>query len=194
MALRASWQVTAWAIPRALWAAPGSADDIILARAINSKPFQCSDRRKSPQLRCSATRVEQGDLFKLTPWMSWLGHWAAAALRRRRRPRRAGTAGATYRPRPPSRPGPGPRRNSRCPGRRWPWQGGPGRARGAIAADTAGDHYSHLPVPVDFGTYKSGYDVIFQVEWNYNSIGYIIALNYDIIVWYYKTMISYLWY
>ena len=36
----------------------------LLARAINKKPFQCSDGRNSPERRRSAARVEQGDLFK----------------------------------------------------------------------------------------------------------------------------------
>ena len=36
----------------------------LLARAIKNKPFRCSDGRDSPQLRRSAARVEQGDMFK----------------------------------------------------------------------------------------------------------------------------------
>ena len=60
---------TAWAIPRALWAAPpGAARYNLLARAIKNKPFQCIDHdwRDYPQWRRSgsAARVEQGDLFK----------------------------------------------------------------------------------------------------------------------------------
>ena len=57
--------VTAWAIPRALWAAPGGAAGYNqLWRALNNKPFQCSNGRDSPQRRRTAARVEQGDLFK----------------------------------------------------------------------------------------------------------------------------------
>ena len=57
--------VTAWAIPRALWAAPaGAAWYNQLWRVINNKPFQCSDGCDSPQQRRTAARVEQGDLFK----------------------------------------------------------------------------------------------------------------------------------
>ena len=49
--------------PCPLGSARGRGRYNLLARAINNKPFQCSDRRKSPQRRCSAARVEQGDLF-----------------------------------------------------------------------------------------------------------------------------------
>ena len=57
------WTVTAWAIPRAIWAAPGGRASWYdqLWRAINNKPFQCSDGRDSPQRRRTAARVEQGD-------------------------------------------------------------------------------------------------------------------------------------
>ena len=52
-------------IPRALWAASGgTAGYILLARAINNKPFQSSDGRNSPQRRRTATRVEQKDLLE----------------------------------------------------------------------------------------------------------------------------------
>ena len=57
--------VTAWAIPRALWAAPGGAARYNqLWRAINNKPFQCSEGCHSQQRRHTAAQVEQGDLFK----------------------------------------------------------------------------------------------------------------------------------
>ena len=50
--------------PCPLGRARGRGRYILLARAINNKPFQCSNGRDSPQRRRTAARAEQGDLFK----------------------------------------------------------------------------------------------------------------------------------
>ena len=50
--------------PCPLGSAGGRSRYILLARAINNKPFQCSNGRDSPQRRRTAARVAQGDLFK----------------------------------------------------------------------------------------------------------------------------------
>ena len=61
------YPVPAWAISRALWAAPGGAtwyNKPLFSRVINKKPFTCSHGHISPQQCRSAVQVEQGDLFK----------------------------------------------------------------------------------------------------------------------------------
>ena len=50
--------------PCPLGRARGRGRYILLARAINNKPFQCSNGRNSPQWRRSGARVEQGDSLK----------------------------------------------------------------------------------------------------------------------------------
>ena len=50
--------------PCPLSRARGRGRSILLARAIDNKPFQCSDGCNSPQRRRTAVRVEQGEMFK----------------------------------------------------------------------------------------------------------------------------------
>ena len=61
MAQRA--QVIAQAVTCPLGRARGSDRYNLLARAIDNKPFQCSDGFNPPQRQHSAARVEQGDLL-----------------------------------------------------------------------------------------------------------------------------------
>ena len=53
----------------------------LLARAINNKPFQCSDGRISPQRRCAAAREGQGDLFKFYGSGSVVALWHCSTAR-----------------------------------------------------------------------------------------------------------------